>query len=1508
MKKFTHSSLIKLRYSSFIIFLCSMILLSWNQYVSAQNPGCFSFQNGDRSAYTDPGVCYYTVTPLINLDIASGSTSTCLFEKNKWTFTYVLDGATTGTGTGSLLNIHLNKGLTGVQWTGVYNATDYELSFQKVYVLVEDKEAPVVVCGPDITVNTDADTNGAIVNYPQVTATDNCMLDTLYLETGLPSGAFFPVGTTLVRYAAKDVDNNMGYGSFNVTVIDNQPPDINLNKFIHKSANTTNGRYVNYDVTANDNSKQPVTIELLSGKLSGELFNPDSTYCVYKATDIYGNFSLDTLLISIYDTIAPSITCPDSVINKNALSTCEVTVDYIVVADDDCPAFLNLKKLGTGPLPGDIVPVGSTYSITWEARDRGNNVKTCTFTVIAMDDDNPELYIPSDTTIAANVPFVYSVTATDNCPGVTWAQTAGLPSGSVFPSGTNTVNTFVATDAFGKTVNKSFRVIVPASCCDGYNVDIYENRGSQFCPDANVTLMANASTYSCPTPSDTNQLCFESPTNPSMVNAAIKWTRWTFNDDNTITIRTTFSKEFVDNTYGENAIGWGSRGHTFSNLLGSDKLALALYDKDNSMKMQFYMDYFTASTGSPSGYKCLGVTGGEGSMVMGNVSDIISVTTSLDKNFNEYGYVLPLSSPATDANYTPNPSYPNWDYDVWYEVTIKESAFGAAGFGKPDITYIHASPSKTGNNSEDVVPVNCINSTANSNSTPATTSYAWSTGETTPSINVATPATYSVTATSSNGCQSTASFAVSSCPQSALSNFVILARTHAQINNSSIFSGGVGITNDVDDDGNIRTGKLEVKNSSIITSAGTFIKSSNVSMDNTSQVSTIINSAADVKLPVFEAMPYTGTTVVKVPKGTTVFLNDTLYKEINVGKNATAVFTKPVINIENHIKLADGATLKFAQCGKVRMKKFINAGQNVTINPDDKSIIFYCGDNVNFHQGAHVSGFFVLGDVKNKHNQDTSYNHLHISNSKPTQPAVFKGVFVAECVHSGENTNWYKGDFCGNCPVDPPYTWVCPGDIVLCDGEENFNLRNQYPPEIPGVAGITNDQPAVFPLGVTLVTWTVYHNNGTVEQCTQKVTRSAPITVAINKNGLFCENSFNLTSVVTGTPASTYLWSTGETTPNIIADPNGGEYSVTVTNALGCDTSTTVLVSIDPTNLIQPYVLFGKDNVTLRKSTVDYGALGVSKSDGFADILEESPLINYSGNFAKAPKVNVDISSTVPQVILSPANVILPVFEANPYTSTVDVVVPASGTMELTGTLYNNITVGTNASLTFTQEDINLNKLIIGQGASIHFTAPCGKVRVKTELSGGKSIDLNTEMKSFIFYVGNNVSFSEGTHAKGVFYLGQPGKLDYTFEVSDYTNTRQSEFEGMVIAKTIKSGKNTKWTLNNLCAGCTILRTMEQNPAGNAYNETSEITVNNYPNPFANSTSIYFTLPADEHVVIDVYDNTGKKVTTLFDANAMKNQEYKIDFDASGLPAGVYIYKMTTTSKTFTGRMTMIKL
>ena len=62
----------------------------------------------------------------------------------------------------------------------------------------------------------------------------------------------------------------------------------------------------------------------------------------------------------------------------------------------------------------------------------------------------------------------------------------------------------------------------------------------------------------------------------------------------TVTIRTTFAKTFVDNTYGTGAIGWPKRSHTFDNLLGSDQLTLGLYDSTGVQKMNFDLDYFTS--------------------------------------------------------------------------------------------------------------------------------------------------------------------------------------------------------------------------------------------------------------------------------------------------------------------------------------------------------------------------------------------------------------------------------------------------------------------------------------------------------------------------------------------------------------------------------------------------------------------------------------------------------------------------------------------------------------------------------------------------------------------------------------------------------------------------------------------------------------------------------------------------------------------------------------------------
>ena len=85
----------------------------------------------------------------------------------------------------------------------------------------------------------------------------------------------------------------------------------------------------------------------------------------------------------------------------------------------------------------------------------------------------------------------YTVTSTDNCPGETITQTAGLPSGSAFPLGTTT-NTFVVTDGSGNTATCSFDVIVtdnenPTISCPG---DIPVNNDVGQC-EAVVTYTGN---------------------------------------------------------------------------------------------------------------------------------------------------------------------------------------------------------------------------------------------------------------------------------------------------------------------------------------------------------------------------------------------------------------------------------------------------------------------------------------------------------------------------------------------------------------------------------------------------------------------------------------------------------------------------------------------------------------------------------------------------------------------------------------------------------------------------------------------------------------------------------------------------------------------------------------------------------------------------------------------------------------------------------------------------------
>ncbi len=174
-------------------------------------------------------------------------------------------------------------------------------------------------------------------------------------------------------------------------------------------------------------------------------------------------------------------------------------------------------------------------------------------------------------------------------------------------------------------------------------------------------------------------------TNKSHVNYPVAKLYTNYLSNGNINFRLELEKSLNDNTYGTGAIGW-SGGHTFNQLKSSDQAEFKLYDANNNPVLDFVIDYIEGGKPTPSGY---------GSYIKsGNSPYILYQNTSLSKNFNDYGYVLTTNSPSTDNNYTANPSYPNWIFDMIYEATVSSSAFGTAGFGKIEVVGMHNSPNK----------------------------------------------------------------------------------------------------------------------------------------------------------------------------------------------------------------------------------------------------------------------------------------------------------------------------------------------------------------------------------------------------------------------------------------------------------------------------------------------------------------------------------------------------------------------------------------------------------------------------------------------------------------------------------------------------------------------------------------------------------------------------------------------------------------------------------------------
>jgi hypothetical protein len=80
----------------------------------------------------------------------------------------------------------------------------------------------------------------------------------------------------------------------------------------------------------------------------------------------------------------------------------------------------------------------------------------------------------------------------------------------------------------------------------------------------------------------------------------------------------------------------------------------------------------------------------------------------------------------------------------------------------------------------------------------------------------------------------------------------------------------------------------------------------------------------------------------------------------------------------------------------------------------------------------------------------------------------------------------------------------------------------------------------------------------------------------------------------------------------------------------------------------------------------------------------------------------------------------------------------------------------------------------------------------------------------------------------------------------------------------------------------------------------------NYPNPFNPNTTIIYDVKETGHVTLKVYNILGKEVATLVD-EVKDNNRYQVTFDASGLAAGVYFYRVNVNDFSDVHKMILLK-